>query len=109
MREMAVGVVRKLFVAGIAVAQIVGFSSPAGAMAFAQLSITGATQAHARCPVTLPLVGFVGGAPNVPFEYWFVTVVDGVRVTRDKVRATMPATGVAKVADSLVIGGSYNA
>jgi hypothetical protein len=100
---------RKLFFAGVAVAQIVVFSSPAGATAFAQLSITGATQAHARCPVTLPLVGFVGGAPNVPFEYWFVTVVDGVRVTRGKVRATMPATGLAKVADSLVIGGSTNA
>jgi hypothetical protein len=100
---------RKLFFAGVAAAQIVGFSSPAGAMAFAQLSITGASQAQARCPVTLPLVGFVGGAPNVPFEYWFVTAVDGVRVTRGKVRAMMPATGVAKVADSLVIGGSTNA
>jgi hypothetical protein len=45
----------------------------------------------------------------MPFEYWFVTVVDGVRVTRGKVRATMPATGVANVADSIVIGSSTNA
>jgi hypothetical protein len=81
-------------------------SAPAQATYAAQLGIAGGPQTNVACPVKVPFSGAVIGMPGVPFQYWFITLVNGVEQVTPKTTMTMPMTGVAPVTYPLTITNS---
>ncbi len=97
---------KRTLVSSLAVVALFGaLTVPAQATQGAQLTVVNSPLTDV-CPVKVQFNGMVIGVPNLPFQYWFITLVNGVEQVTPRTTMLMPATGVVAVRYSLPIATS---